>query len=116
MPTISNQELNEADIPGADADLRSIGRFAETFPIVEHPRYAELSGAKGRERLFQVTAAYRDRGELPSSLSELRACLLMEWALLPYLAPPSGPSTELMEFMTALVSKIRTCVHAGIRD
>ncbi len=116
MPYISNQEMKESDIPAAGADLRAIGRFAETFDAAGTPRAAALTGPGGRELLMHWFERFRSRGELPDSLSELRACLLMEWAVLPYLAPSSGPSVEQMNFLAALTAGIRKCIRTGKRD
>ena len=108
---VSNLELNEGNVPSPDADLTVIGRFADMFDPSTHPRGPEFTGKAGQELLGRCIKDYQDYQILPDSLAELRACLALEWAILPYIAP-EGPSPGQERFLRDMVKKIRELVLA----
>jgi hypothetical protein len=109
--SIGNEELKETDIPAQDAGLRAIGRFAETFEPAAYWRDAWGANyfAKSQELLGNCIENYFERGTLPEDLAELRTCLALEWAILPYVS--RQPNAKQEQFLEALVDKIREIVQ-----
>jgi len=108
---IGNEELKGADIPAPDAGLSTIGRFAETFEAAAYWRDAWGAEyfAKSQEMLGTCIENYSQRGALPEDLAELRTCLALEWAILPYVS--REPNAKLERFLRDLVAKIRELVQ-----
>lgn len=108
---ISNEELKETGIPAPDAELRAIGRFAETFEPAAYWR--DAWGAeyftKSQELLGNCIENYAQRGALPQNLAELRTCLALEWAILPYVS--REPNAKQEQFLRDLVARIRELVR-----
>ena len=103
---LSDEDLKDSDIPAPDADLREIGRFADSFDVRHHPRSSGFIGEPGREFLARCIKDYQERHVLPDVLAELRACLLLKWAILPYITY-GGPTADQEKFLRDLVRKIR---------
>jgi hypothetical protein len=108
---ISNEELKDTDIPAPDAELRAIGRFAETFEPAGYWRDAWGAEyfAKSQEMLGNCIEDYAQRGALPGNLAELRTCLALEWAILPYVS--REPNAKQEQFLRDLVARIRELVQ-----
>jgi hypothetical protein len=111
----SNRELDAENVTSPDAELAAIGRFADSFDLVTHPRVLEFTGQAGQELLGRCIKDYQDHQILPDSMSELRACLALEWAILPYVAP-EGPNPDQERFLRDLVRRIRALVLSGQID
>lgn len=98
--SISNEALDLAQIPPADADWKVIERFALTLN-----GYQEIG-----HRLGELADTHAREGTLPVELTELRACLFFEqrrWRH--FEAPPQGkPMTHIL----ALLEAIRAAVAA----
>ncbi len=80
--------------PSPDADLRTIGRYAESLGV--------RGGPEARALLDRALESFRADGRLPESAADLRTCLAVFWAVLPYVAP-HGPAPAQERFLRALV-------------
>ena len=96
---IGNSDLRLDDVPLPAAEIREIGRFADSLPPADHADNAKTL-------LAETVKNHAEKGTLPESLSELRTCLAMQWAILPYVAP-AGPNAKQEQFLQDLVAKIR---------
>jgi hypothetical protein len=96
MDEISNDQLQLADIPGEDASLAALCRFAHTFN-----GYDAFGG-------FDACAAIANAGD-HSSLSHLRACLFFEARCLRHTGDAVGPRT--LAYWHGLIAKIRVLVE-----
>src|SRR5437764_425346 len=99
---LKNTELELEHIPLPGAELRDIGRFADTLRA-EHREHQTL--------LEDTIKNYTEQRILPHSLTELRACLALEWAILPHISREPNPKQE--QFLRDLVANIRSKVFAG---
>jgi hypothetical protein len=96
MDEIPNDQLRLADLPGEDASLADLCRFAHTFNGYE---------AFGGFDACADIAEDRDH----SSLAHLRACLFFEARCLRHTGDGVGPRT--LAYWHELIRKIRTCVE-----
>jgi hypothetical protein len=95
---IANSNLGIDDIPGVDATLQEIGRFARTFNAYEHwGSFAECA---------QVANSKRH-----ATLSELRTCLFFEQRRWNHFG--SEPDPEAQVYWRTLVRMIRAKVEGG---
>ena len=96
---MDNADLKLELIPLPNATLQDIGRFANTFQFAYD--------VDSHDRLNDTHKKHLEQGQcaLPNSLNELRACLALEWAILPYVS--QRPSAQQEQFLRDLVSKIR---------
>ena len=104
---IPNANLKEDDIPAADAGYHQITSFALTFDGYE----AWGSFRRCAEIANHWADVYARRQELPNSLKELRTCLFFEQRR--YRDSRYGPSDQAIDYIHALVGKIRHKVRAG---
>lgn len=95
---ISNSELTANDIPGADADWLTIGRFALSFDGYE---------VHGSSEACAKIANSRRAG----TLRDLRTCLFFEQRRWRHFA--EEPDREAMEYIRSLVEQIRDRVLTG---
>ncbi len=106
---INNSDLRLVDVPPPDADLREMAHFANCFDPSEHWKEIWSPGEfreKSQALLPETIEKYSERGVLPDSLAELRTCLAMEWAILPYITH-ERPTAKQEMFLRDLVRKIR---------
>lgn len=98
--SISNEALELAHIPPADAGWKEIERFALTLN-----GYEEIG-----QRLGELAEGHARAGTLPVELTELRGCLFFEqrrWRQ--FEEPPQG---RPMEHILKLLEAIRAAVAA----
>lgn len=95
---IPNDRLRPEDLPAADADWGTLGRFALTFNAYDHWGSFDACAEVALEKRH-------------STLSELRTCLFYEQRRWRH----SGfePYDEHLEYIREVVEKIRAKVAAG---
>lgn len=96
---IPNAELTVDDIPASARDLPAITSFALSFDGYAY--WGEQCG----DRAERAVAAFRQTGELPATLSALRACLFYEQGRLRWTRVP--PDEEWTTWIQALLDAIR---------
>ncbi|NIP83418.1 MAG: hypothetical protein GWM90_31000, partial [Gemmatimonadetes bacterium] len=69
---ISNGALSVEDVPPSAQHVQALTEFALSFDGYAH--WGERCG----ERAAAVATAYRESGEFPADLADLRACLFYE--------------------------------------
>lgn len=104
---IANADLELSDVPPADANWQTIGRFALSFDGYES------SGSFGKcaEIGNKCAQAFLTTGALPHSLTELRTCLFFEqrrWRHYGF-----DPDEQARTYLGALLDGIREKVRAG---
>lgn len=105
---ISNEDLTLDDIPGPKFDdWRNFDSFALTFDGYDYWH------GKGRDPgtiANRAWATYRETGDLPQSLTELRTCLFFEQRRLHHWG--TGPEKDHAKYLIALLEAIRSAVTA----
>jgi len=120
---LPNDELTEGVIPSSDADLRAVCEFARTFdgysyvgaqPKADPTWPDNLVWRLGHMANTPRGAFHRD-GNLPTTLSELRACLFFEARRRHHLNSAKGGYDDAAyhPFIRALVEAIRRKVQVG---
>lgn len=107
---IANADLTSDDVPGPKATWWEINQFALTFDGYSHwgsfDACAELANAAAQD--------FAERGLLPDSLTELRACLFFEQRRWRHF--DEHPDEKAMRYLRGIVAAIREKVLADSRD
>jgi hypothetical protein len=104
---IGNEQLKVGDVPPADANWQTIGRFALSFDGYESSGSFRNCAEIGEKWAQAFLAA----GALPDSLTELRTCLFFEqrrWRHYGF-----DPDEQARSYLGALLEGIREKVRAG---
>lgn len=108
MDEIANQDLKLSDIP-EPTNFGEVLVFAHTYDGYGH--FADSSECGDFANKF--SRQYYENKVLPEELTGLRICLFYEARRLRFITLGEDASSEMKDYMAALVKKIRDVVASG---